>query len=314
MTDAIDVQDAASPGQAGEVTVMAVDDDPTARLMMKSLVARLGYRPLEASDGAEALRLLAAHPETRVVLLDRDMPGLDGIRTVAEMKKTAPFSRIPVVMVTGANTPEEVREGIEAGVFYYLEKPPDPRLLASVLASALRQSQQAAALQSARVSTIGFDLTDAVRFRFRTPQEALDLAGFVANYFPDPERTLDGIAALLGNAVEHGLCRIGYEAKGVLLSQGTLSAEIERRLAALPRDQHATAAVMRRSGGVLLAVTDPGPGFNWRDFMQIDMSRSAASHGRGILRAKAMSFDDVRYNESGNQVAAIARSREEFEW
>ncbi|WP_172330023.1 response regulator [Mangrovicoccus sp. HB161399] len=314
MTEAIDPRDGASPAAAGDVTVLAVDDNATARLMMKSLASRLGYRPLEASDGAEALRMLGAHPEIRVVLLDRDMPGMDGIRTVGEMKKTARFSRIPVVMVTGANTPEEVREGIEAGVFYYLEKPPDPRLLASVLSSALRQSQQAAALQDARVSTTGFDLTDAVRFRFRTPKEAVALAGFVANYFPDPERTLDGIAALLSNAVEHGLCRIGYEAKGALLAQGNFAAELEQRAARLPKGQHATAAVMRRPDGVLLAVTDPGPGFNWRDYMQIDMSRSAASHGRGILRARATAFDELKFNESGNQVAGLARPREEFEW
>lgn len=295
------------------VTVLAVDDDPTALVMMEGLLARLGYDVVTATGGQEALTLLKQRPVS-AILLDREMPGLNGVDTVRAIKTDTALASIPIVMVTGSNDPEQVREGIEAGVFYYLEKPADAQLLASVLSAALRQATERSALSQTEASTRGFDLTDSVRFRFRSISDATALAGFVANYFPDPDRVLEGVAALLFNAVEHGLCRIGFEAKGKALRDGTLDAEISRRLKALPAEAIATAAVARREGGVLLAVSDPGPGFDWRAYVDLDITRSGASHGRGIMRARTMCFDELRYGKAGNQVVGVVREREDFEW
>lgn len=293
--------------------ILAVDDDPTALVMMQALLSRLGYQVVTATGGNQALEALRAQP-IAAILLDREMPGMNGIDTVRAIKADDSLTSVPIIMVTGSNDPAQVREGIEAGVFYYLEKPADAQLLSSVVSAALRQASERTVLSSGENSTRGFDLTDIVKFRFRTLEDAIALSGFVANYFPDPNRALDGAAALLFNAVEHGLCRLGFEAKGAALQNGTLETEVAQRLTKLPPESCATASVARRDGGVVLAVSDPGPGFDWRQYTDLDVNRSGATHGRGIMRAKTLAFDELRFNAKGNQVLGLMRDQEEFEW
>lgn len=294
-------------------TILAVDDDPVALIMIESLLQTLGYQTRTASSGEEALLLLSQGLGIRTVLLDREMPGLDGIGVVRKLKSNRFLARIPVVMVTGADDPDEIREGIDAGVFYYLEKPVDARILSSVVQAALRQAEQTQMLQGGETTSRGFDLTEAAKIEFRTLEDATSLAGFMANYFPDPDRAVEGIAALLFNAVEHGICAIGYEEKGRLIESGRLADEVARRLAARPR-MRARATMARRSDGVMLLVDDPGRGFDWRDFLSVEAARGSSTHGRGILRAKALSFDDLKYNDPGNRAVAFMRKQAVFEW
>ena len=70
------------------------------------------------------------------ILLDRIIPGMDGIEFCQQIKKDERWKLIPVIMQTAASRPQEIREGIEAGVFYYLLKPLAIDRLLSILASA----------------------------------------------------------------------------------------------------------------------------------------------------------------------------------
>ncbi|SLN69427.1 hypothetical protein AQS8620_03275 [Aquimixticola soesokkakensis] len=296
-----------------QTTILAVDDDPVALTMIEALLQRLGYATQSARSGEDALERLGAGFEPSVILLDREMPGLNGIDVVRRLKESRDLARIPVIMVTGSDDPDEIREGIDAGVFYYLQKPTDARILSSVLTAALRQAEQSAMLMVDKKSTRGFELTEATKMTFRTMEDAAALAGFVANYFSDPDRCVDGIAALLFNAVEHGICGIGFEEKGRLLDDGRLRDEIRTRLSDKP-DSHAVATVSRRADGVFLLVDDPGNGFDWREYTAIEISRSGASHGRGIARAKATAFDELKYNETGTRAIAFMRTSADFDW
>lgn len=299
--------------KTGEVTILAVDDDPVALLMIEGLLVKLGYQTRTATNGQEALQILSEGGAISTILLDREMPGLSGVDVVRRLKADRLWARIPVIMVTGADDPDQIREGIDAGVFYYLQKPADARILSSVLMAALRQAEQSRLLQSGEASTRGFDLTEAAKVEFRTMEDAAAMAGFMANYFPDPDRAVEGLAALFFNAVEHGICAIGFEAKGQLLADGRLKDEIQQRLAAR-RDMRARATLARRADGVMVLVDDPGQGFNARDFLTVDLARSGAAHGRGILRAKTMHFDDLKYNDQGNRAVAFMRKQPAFEW
>ncbi|PTV97407.1 response regulator receiver domain-containing protein [Rhodobacter aestuarii] len=294
-------------------TIMAVDDDPVALLMISELLKKLGYQTLTATSGSAALEMMEQGSVPQVLLLDRQMPGLSGMDVVHHLKEKKQFARIPVIMVTGSDDPKEIREGIDAGVFYYLHKPAHVGVLSSVLAAALRQASESTALVHETVPQVGFDLCEAAKWTFRTPREATALAATIANYFPDPDRSVDGIGALLLNAVEHGICAIGFEEKGRLLEEGQLSQSIKERLIQNP-DTRATAAISRRDDGMMLIVDDPGAGFNWSEFTTLDLSRSSASHGRGIARAKAMAFDDLKFNEAGNRAIAFMRYNATFEW
>ncbi|MEI4472071.1 response regulator [Frigidibacter sp. MR17.24] len=307
------MMEARRPAFARHAKILAIDDDPVALMVIQALLKRLGYDAESAPNGEVALDMLVGDYRPEAILVDREMPGMNGVSFVRELKRDRGLSQIPVIMVTGSDDPEEVREGLDAGVFYYLQKPADVGILASVLAAALRQADQTRQLETGERSTTGFDLAEAAKWRFRTLHEALALAGFIANYFPDPDRSVDGIAALLSNAVEHGICEIGFEAKGRLLEDGRLDQEIRERLLARA-DRSATVAVQRRDDGVLMIVDDPGKGFDWKDYMTIEMSRSSASHGRGIARARATAFDEIRYNPAGNRVAALMRKDATFGW
>jgi hypothetical protein len=153
------------------------------------------------------------------------------------------------------------------------------------------------------------------KFRFRTLENAERLAGFLANCFPDPNRVLAGLGALFVNAVEHGICEIGYDAKGELLKNGTWREEIARRLA-LPKNVNRAVNVVftKKDDGFYVGITDPGPGFNWRNYIQIDAARGSDPHGRGIAQASAASFDKLSFNEKGNQALAFVSVTPDLNW
>lgn len=288
--------------------ILLVDDDRVMLGSLEAMVEHMGYGILSARDGKEALEMMK-RPDTvpDVVLLDREMPGLKGLEVVQLMKQDPQLKRIPVVMQTALDRPDQVQEGIEAGVFYYLTKPIREPMLHSVLQGALRESTQRQTLyEDMQRQKGGLDLMDTGRFVYRTLTEAQNLACLLAAIYPDPERVLPGIAELLINAVEHGNLRIGYERKTELLASGTWHQEVDRLLALPQHQQLAAEAIFKRKpDGFYLQVNDEGEGFDWRRYLQVDPARASDNHGRGIAQANMLSFDRLRYNPKGNQVLSV---------
>ena len=299
------------------LTILAVEDDRLQRVFLDEQIREIGHRTLQAMDGQEALDLLRKNKDgIDVVLMDRMMPVMDGLTAVRHMKDDPELRKIPVIMVTGAASSQEMQEGLEAGVFYYLTKPVDENVLRSVLLAATREAEQNRTLNTElRKHRASFDLIQTCRFRFRTLAEAECLAAFMAHCFPDPERALGGLAELMINAVEHGNLEIGYDRKGELLDAGTWRSEIERRQDAdAYKVRTAEAAITRKDEGVYAVITDQGTGFEWRRYMSIDPSRAGDNHGRGIAQARAMNFDRLTYNDQGNQAIAFISAQPRLEW
>ncbi|HRI76081.1 MAG TPA: ATP-binding protein [Alphaproteobacteria bacterium] len=161
----------------------------------------------------------------------------------------------------------------------------------------------------------GFALMDTCKFRIRTISEAAVLARFAAAMFRDPQRIAPGLEALMLNAIEHGCLGIGHDLKTRLLEDGNWLAEIERRQS-LPENRQKSAEVViaRRPEGVFIVITDPGAGFDWKSWTSIEPARARDSHGRGIARARAVSFDNLAYNAAGNQVALHVRDAPPAKW
>src|SRR5690606_19719159 len=117
------------------------DDDSVTRRLLRQQIHIMGYEAVEAIDGRQGLALLLSNPSGfDAVLLDRSMPEMDGMEVVSQMKKDTQLSKIPIIMQTSKNSPDEVKEGIDAGVFYYLTKPIDVNLLKSVIKTAVMDS------------------------------------------------------------------------------------------------------------------------------------------------------------------------------
>jgi len=298
-----------APASKTAGTLLVVDDDRTMVMMLEVQLKRQGFEVILAYGGEEGLRLAKLHAaRLDAIILDRMMPDLDGLQVVRQLKQDGALKRVPVIMQTGSDSPEQVREGIDAGVFYYLAKPVQESVLQSVVAAALRERAQVRALtQQESKQHVSFSLIDTCRFRLRTLEEAESLAIFLANAFPDPARSVTGLAELLINAIEHGNLGIGYEEKTRLIESGQWRTEIARRLQ-LPAyaEKRVEVLMQLKAEGVFVQITDEGEGFDWKSFLMIDPSRTMDNHGRGIAQANAQSFDALRYNARGNQVLAVA--------
>lgn len=289
-------------------TLLLVDDDRTMVALLEAKLQKEGFHVINAHNGMEALKLAQLHADQLdAILLDRVMPSMDGLTVVRHLKQDAILAQIPVVMVTGSGSAEQIREGIDAGVFYYLTKPVQDSVLRSVVAAALRERAQRRVLAQQELRQHqGFTLIDTARFHCRTIDQAESLASFLANSFPDPHRTANGLAELLTNAVEHGNLGVGYDLKTALIENGSWRSEMTRR-ADLPQYQHKRVEVLLqlKPDGVYVQITDEGEGFDWKSYLMIDPSRTQDNHGRGIAQARSQSFDQLKYSSKGNQVLAV---------
>lgn len=299
------------------ITVMAVEDDTLSMTFLEAQILDLGHRFVPARDGEEALRLLSRRKgEIDVVLMDREMPVMDGLTAVRMMKETPDLQHIPVIMVTGADGAEDMRDGLDAGVFYYLTKPVAGDILRSVLSAAVREAEQTRTLaEELDKHRTGFHLIDTCKFHFRTLAEAESLAAFMANCFPNPHRVLPGLGELLINAVEHGNLGLGYDNKTALVEAGIWRSEIER-MQRMPEFAYkrAVATIGRKDDGMYVVIEDQGDGFDWKKFMDIDPARAGDNHGRGIAQANIVSFDKLTYNDKGNKVVAVVNHSQQLKW
>ncbi|GAB5375986.1 MAG: hypothetical protein AcusKO_24480 [Acuticoccus sp.] len=301
----------ASPADAW-ATVLLVEDDRSALLVMQEQVTGLGYNVLTATNGAEAFALLRETPGCAdVVMTDRMMPVLDGLGLTRRLKRERATKHIPVVVLTGAKDPADVSSGIEAGAFYYLTKPSTGELIASVLGAAMQEvARHKKVREDLDSHQTAFRNMEVVRFRLRRPDEVDSVVSMLASMHDAPDRIIQGIYELVQNAVEHGVLRFGLEDKGRLLDEGRWEAALAERIAdPAYAEGWAEATAIRREDGIYINIKDNGPGFNWRPYLKTDPSRAGALCGRGIARAANFAFDKLHYDETGNQaVAFIARS------
>jgi two-component system chemotaxis response regulator CheY len=103
--------------------ILTVDDMATMRKIIKSLLNQLGYTNIdEAENGKEALAKLKQN-KYDLVLLDWNMPEMDGITLLQEIRKDPQLKDIPVIMVTAEAKKENVLLAIQSGANNYIVKP-----------------------------------------------------------------------------------------------------------------------------------------------------------------------------------------------
>jgi CheY-like chemotaxis protein len=286
--------------------ILIVEDDDLTSALLKGTLAREGYGITLAGDGLAALELLGDDPGFAAVLLDRLMPGMDGLQVLKRMKATPGLKDIPVVLETALDGDEDIREGLKAGALHYLVKPLDPRMVVQVVAAAVGEFETKkklyAELDSIRAA---MGLVRRGVFHVHTLEQCGDLAALLAKACPDPRRSVTGILELLINAVEHGNLGITYAEKTALIAAHGGAGEIERRQE-LPenRKRRVEVTLTRLAGATRIRIQDMGAGFHWQDFEGVDPGRMFDSHGRGILLAKWEAFDRVDYLGNGNCVVA----------
>lgn len=284
--------------------ILSVDDDPLNRDILTEYLTDGGYEVIEADDGDTALKLLEEVEGIDAIVLDRMMPRLNGMEVLKTVKRDVRFADIPVIMQSAASARDQILQGIQAGVYYYLTKPYEDQMLLAIVGAALRDASTKKRLrEEVNQHRHVMGLMEQSRFRFRTPEEARSLAFLIANCFPDPEAAVYGLNEMLINAVEHGNLGITYDEKTQLIMEGALHQEIGRRLD-LPQYRNRWAHLNFEAGEHYLRVRikDEGAGFDWRQYLDISPERATHPHGRGIATSRLMSFTSVEYIGCGNDV------------
>jgi CheY-like chemotaxis protein/anti-sigma regulatory factor (Ser/Thr protein kinase) len=283
-------------------TILIVDDDSVMCTVLEHMLKDDSYEVLTAHNGIEAQEIVrSTEKKISSVLLDWQMPEMNGIEFLKWIKKEPDHDHIPVILETSMTMPENIREGIDAGAFYYLTKPIEAEVLRAIVRAAISDLQQKELLlQRIRKSDNPLGQLVEATFRYRTTSEAEFLAVAIANSSPVPQKALM-ISEILTNAIEHGNLGITYQEKTSLVANNALNQEVERRLS-LPKfaQMFVTLRIRRSENGIIVEIEDQGDGFDFHNYLQMDESRVFDNHGRGI--ALTNQYLKLEYVGKGNKV------------
>jgi type IV pilus assembly protein PilB len=133
------VRDAVQAKDDGKARLLVADDDPQMRRLIRSILEREGYNVTEAADGLDALDQVEAHPFD-LMLLDIDMPRLDGLGVLEELRARIKTSGVPVIVLTARTDDTETRV-LDLGAQDFLSKPVQPSSLQARVRAVLRRAK-----------------------------------------------------------------------------------------------------------------------------------------------------------------------------
>ena len=128
--------------------VLVADDDPVMRLLMRQMLTQVGLDVIEAEDGVQALASYK-HSGPDLVMLDVDMPALDGFAVCREIRRQEVGGTVPIIMVTGGDELEAVTRAYEVGATDFISKPINWPILGHRVLYVLRASDAIARLRIA---------------------------------------------------------------------------------------------------------------------------------------------------------------------
>lgn len=117
-----------------DYVVLAIDDSNTDRAIMKKCLKTLGVTVLEAANGLDGLEIVKnGDKQLDAVLVDIEMPKMDGYTFASEVRKYNKFKNLPLIAVTSRNSKTDRMRGVESGMTEYITKPYTPEYLANVV-------------------------------------------------------------------------------------------------------------------------------------------------------------------------------------
>ena len=117
-------------------TIMTVDDTASMRQMISFTLSSVGYDVIQASDGAEALKL-AKDRKVDLVIADVNMPNMDGISLVKSLRTLDTYKFTPILMLTTESQADKRDQGKTAGATGWIVKPFNPEQLVNVVKKVL---------------------------------------------------------------------------------------------------------------------------------------------------------------------------------
>src|ERR1035437_4105830 len=116
-------------------TVLIVDDAPENVTILAELLSEFNIKV--ATNGENALKIIAQSAQIDLILLDIIMPGIDGFEVAAKLKENPITAKIPIIFVTGEKDVKSFIEGFDLGAEDYIQKPFDPKVILFTVKSKL---------------------------------------------------------------------------------------------------------------------------------------------------------------------------------
>lgn len=121
-------------------TILIIENDASNRFLAERILSAYGYRYLSATNGKEALDILATE-DIDLILTDLSMPVIDGFRMTRLVRQHPEFAKLPIVALTAHAFSEERREALRVGCTDVLVKPYHPKELLAIIARHLAGSE-----------------------------------------------------------------------------------------------------------------------------------------------------------------------------
>lgn len=290
--------------------VLIVDDNPADLKIAGAIVEKqLGYRAVFAEDGVQALAIMKTDPPN-IVLADLQMPEMNGLELVEEIKSKYPL--VPIIIFTAYGSEEIALQALKAGAASYVPK----RIMASdlggvleaVLAAAEVDLRRHRVLQCLVRSEHEFCLTNdpsLIPPLVTMLQETL-IAMRLCN---ENGRIRIGVALeeALCNALYHGNLEVSSELRQSGSEQPYRSLIEQRRLESPYRERVVQVHTAMTPQQASFTIRDEGPGFDPSSLPDpTDPANLERASGRGLLLIRTF-MDQVTYNSQGNQITMIKR-------
>lgn len=122
-------------------TILIVDDSATIRKLLAYILKRKNYIIAEAEDGMDAMEKLS-HVQVDLVIVDLNMPNMDGIEFVKNLRDNYYYMDTPVIMLTTTKDDKLKKDAFDAGVNMFLNKPVQPNFLLYKVESLLQGEEE----------------------------------------------------------------------------------------------------------------------------------------------------------------------------
>jgi DNA-binding response OmpR family regulator len=286
-----------------KINVLAIDDEEFNLDIMEEHFNEAHINSYMVNDAAKALKILDEGNPIDVIILDRMMPVMNGMEFLKIIKENKKYRDLPVIMQTAAGTTDQIKEGIDAGVFYYLNKPYSGEVLVSLIRAASDDfRRKESLLQEMKEYGKGMSMVKNGEFMFKDMEQAKSLAILIASCLPDAERSMIALTELMINSVEHGNLGIKYDEKARLKTDGTWEEEVKRRLILEEnKNKFCILTIKKNDSQAIINIKDQGIGFDWQSFIAFDPKRLMDPNGRGIMFSMNSGID-IKFIDPGNQV------------
>ena len=121
-------------------TILIVDDSPTIRKLLGYILKKKNFIIVEAEDGIDAMEKLG-HVQVDLVIVDLNMPNMDGIEFVKNLRDNYYYMDTPVIMLTTTKDDKLKKDAFDAGVNMFLNKPVQPNFLLYKVESLLSEEK-----------------------------------------------------------------------------------------------------------------------------------------------------------------------------